>query len=260
VNIGEARVEVRERGVAEIIDLALRFTCAFGGRLYLRLFLAVAVPAWGLCWWALAQGVDVDLVWSLAVFLFVLVQVPFTVAASRLMFTEAPTMREVLTISAKALGRLIVTVIFGAILIAGGSLLILLAPVALARCLYVLEITLLEGTGVGASFARSARFVRGRMGHAIQIWIALFCVTVAFMATVQIMAWALTRDMLGLESLEHVWDLFDSPPALLGLFVSAPFVASTRFLAYIDGRTRREAWDIQVKFLKLGQGEQAKAA
>jgi hypothetical protein len=260
MNVGQARVEVRERGVAEVIDLALLFTCGFGGRLYLRLFLAVVLPAWAICWWALARGVDAEVVWAVAGFLFVLVQIPFTLAASRLMFTEAPSAREVLAASAKALVRSIVALISSLLLIAGGSMLVVLAPAAMARCLYVSEITLLEGTGVGASFARSARFIRGRMGHAIEIWLALGCVAFAFVAAIQIMAWALTRDMLGLESLERAWDLFDSPAALLGLFVSAPFVATTRFLAYIDGRTRREAWDVQVKFLKLGLDEQAKAA
>jgi hypothetical protein len=260
VNVGQARIEVRERGVAEVIDLALRFTCDFGGRLYLRLFAIVGLPAWALCWWALSRDLDVAAVWAIAAFLFVLVQIPFTIAASRLMFAEAPTVREVLSTSAKALGRSLLTLISAVLLIAAGSVVVVFALVAMARCLYVLEITLLEGTGVGASFARSSRFIRGRMGHAIEIWLALGCVGFAFVATVQLMAWALTRDMMGLDSLEHVWDLFDSPAALLGLFVSAPFVATTRFLAYIDGRTRREAWDVQVKFLKLGLDEQAKAA
>jgi hypothetical protein len=260
VNVGQARVEVRERGVAEVIDLALRFTCGFGGRLYLRLFLVVVLPAWGICWWALARDVSTETVWAIAGCLFVLVQVPFTLAASRLMFTETPSLREVLSASAKALVRSILTLIFSVLLLAGGAMLVVLAPVAMARCLYVSEITLLEGSGVRASFARSARFIRGRMGHAIEIWLALGCVAFAFVATVQIIAWSLTRDMLGLESIDHAWDLFDSPAALLGLFVSVPFVATTRFLAYIDGRTRREAWDVQVKFLKLGLDEQAKAA
>jgi hypothetical protein len=260
MNVGKARVEVRERGVAEIIDLALRFTCALGGWLYLRLFVLVALPAWGLCWWAMASEIEVGWVWTIAGALFVLVQIPFTVAASRLMFAEAPSLREVLSASAKGLFRSIVTAIAGGLLLAGASLIVVLIPAAMARCLYVSEITLLEGTGVGASFARSARFVKGRMGHAMQIAAALGCVTFAFVVTVQLLVWAVTRDMLGVESLEHIWDLLDSPAALLGFFVSVPFVASTRFLAYIDGRTRREAWDVQVRFLKLGLDEQARAA
>jgi hypothetical protein len=261
VNVGQARVEVRERGVAELIDLALRFTCAFGGRLYLRLFLVTALPAWGICWWALSgDDPDVASVWALALALFALVQVPFTIAASRLMFAEAPSLREVLAASWKALWRSIWTAVAGALLITAGALTIVFAPAALARCLYVSEITLLEGTGVSASFSRSARFIRSRIWHAMVVWAALAVIALAFTVTVEIVASALTHDVLGLDMLEHVWEAYDSPAALFGFFVSLPFVTSARFLAYIDGRTRREAWDVQVRFLKLGLDEQAKAA
>ena len=41
--------------------------------------------------------------------------------------------------------------------------------------------------------------------------------------------------------------------AIAGLFASLPLVATLRFLAYIDIRTRREGWDIQVRFLELGR-------
>jgi len=34
---------------------------------------------------------------------------------------------------------------------------------------------------------------------------------------------------------------------------SVPLVASLRFLAYIDNRTRREGWDIQVRFSELAR-------
>jgi hypothetical protein len=42
-----------------------------------------------------------------------------------------------------------------------------------------------------------------------------------------------------------------SPYALLGLFLSTPLVATARFLTYIDGRTRRDAWDVQVHFQSI---------
>jgi hypothetical protein len=45
--------------------------------------------------------------------------------------------------------------------------------------------------------------------------------------------------------------------ALAGFFASIPYVASTRFLGYVDRRTRREGWDIQVRFAALAQREGA---
>ena len=42
---------------------------------------------------------------------------------------------------------------------------------------------------------------------------------------------------------------------LLGLHLSIPLVATTRFLAYIDNRTRRDGWDIQVRFLAIRRAQ-----
>jgi hypothetical protein len=35
--------------------------------------------------------------------------------------------------------------------------------------------------------------------------------------------------------------------------LAVPFLATARFLAYIDGRTRREAWDVQLRFTELAK-------
>jgi hypothetical protein len=36
--------------------------------------------------------------------------------------------------------------------------------------------------------------------------------------------------------------------ALAGYFACVPYLATSRFLKYIDIRTRKEGWDIQLKF------------
>lgn len=36
--------------------------------------------------------------------------------------------------------------------------------------------------------------------------------------------------------------------ALLGWWLSVPFVATARFFVYLDIRTRSEGWDIQTRF------------
>ena len=47
------------------------------------------------------------------------------------------------------------------------------------------------------------------------------------------------------------------PPGLdsAGALLSAPFVAAAGFLAYIDMRTRKEGWDIQLRFMALAEAE-----
>ena len=39
--------------------------------------------------------------------------------------------------------------------------------------------------------------------------------------------------------------------ALLGFFLSVPVVSAARFLQYIDVRTRKEGWDIQLRFTAI---------
>jgi hypothetical protein len=46
-----------------------------------------------------------------------------------------------------------------------------------------------------------------------------------------------------------------TPYALAGLLLSAPLVATARFLQYIDARTRGDGWDIQVRFMAIAARE-----
>jgi hypothetical protein len=41
--------------------------------------------------------------------------------------------------------------------------------------------------------------------------------------------------------------------ALLGLFWVVPYLASAKFLLYIDQRTRKEGWDLQLKLMSFTQ-------
>ena len=48
--------------------------------------------------------------------------------------------------------------------------------------------------------------------------------------------------------------LFDeggSVAALLGLFLAVPYWTTVRFLSYIDLRTRRDGWDVQLRFMAI---------
>jgi hypothetical protein len=51
-----------------------------------------------------------------------------------------------------------------------------------------------------------------------------------------------------------------SAPALLGLFLAVPYWATARFLFYVDLRTRRDGWDVQVRFMSLASQAELEAA
>ena len=42
-----------------------------------------------------------------------------------------------------------------------------------------------------------------------------------------------------------------TPYALAGFFLTVPVIAAARFLAYTDLRTRKEGWDIQLRFMAI---------
>ena len=51
-----------------------------------------------------------------------------------------------------------------------------------------------------------------------------------------------------------------SASSLLGLFLAVPYWATARFLLYVDLRTRRDGWDVQVRFMALASQAEPEAA
>ena len=47
---------------------------------------------------------------------------------------------------------------------------------------------------------------------------------------------------------------------IFGFVISGPFVAVARLFEYVDARTRREGWDIQVRFNAIAQRERKNEA
>jgi len=255
MNVWEARVVVRERKLTEIVDLSLRFCLVLGGNLYVKLSLWLLLPAYGLCWWVLKSGLPNAGIWGcvLAVVLSPLLQLPFTVAAGRLMFSADVALAEVIRSSARLLFRICVVRLWSLLVLFGGSLLVILIPLAVARGLYLGEVVVLEGAGPLAAYRRTGRLTSRRVIQSFVVWLALVATSVAFIAVAEVLARSLGAEGLPIEGLSEVWGGLNAEAGIAGLFLSLPLVASLRFLAYIDNRTRREGWDIQVRFLELGR-------
>ncbi|HWZ87728.1 MAG TPA: hypothetical protein VNW92_02725 [Polyangiaceae bacterium] len=259
MNLGQTRIAVRERGTAEVLDLACRVPFALGGGLYAWLSALTVLPCVTLC----AAGLWLDIaggwVWAFAVLCFVFIQGPFTLAASRLMFSSQVTPREVLVQFLRSAWPYTVTQLFKGLLLAGSALLFIAAPIVWVRLLFLSEITLLEGTKLVPSYRRSVRLNRSRVGPAFATWLALLGVAAGFILCAHVLIEAVTADLLGLGSVASLWAHGPCTLSCVGLLCAAPFVATARYLAYIDGRTRREGWDVQVDFMRIA-GELAKAS
>jgi hypothetical protein len=253
MNVGSANVVLRPRSGRESFDLAVLFLIRVGGLPYLWFGVAVLVPALVACV-ALALWLDwreVSL-WLLAVPLGVWLQGLFTLATGQLMFSARLEPRSVLRsfvhrMPAYSLGLLTSRAL---VLLMAGTL--VLAPWAWSRVLFVPEMLLLEGLSVGAAMQRSSRLGKTRGGLTLALWMAG-----------AIGYFVLAGIELG-DSLVHFTLQVPAPPeseqvdlssvyALTGWFASLPLLATLRFFRYVDGRTRSDGWDAQVKLQRMAQ-------
>lgn len=253
MNLGSANVVLRPRSARESFDLALLFLIRVGGLPYLGFGVAVLAPALGVC---VGLGLWLDWldvhVWYLAVPLGVWLQGLFTIATGQLMFAARLEPRSVLRSFAQRLlpyswGLLVSRAL---VLLLASTL--VLAPWAWSRVMFVPEMLLLEGLSVGGAIQRSSRLGKTRGGLALALWMA------AAVAYFVLAGWELC------DSLIH-YILQVPPPAatealnltsvyvLAGWFASLPLLATLRFLRYVDGRTRSDGWDAQVKLQRMAQ-------
>lgn len=253
MNVGSANVVLRPRSARESFDLAVLFLIRVGGLPYLWLCLAVLVPALTACMslglWL--EWLEVHL-WLLAVPLGVWLQGLFTLASGQLMFSARLEPRSVLRSFVQRLPAYSVGLLTSRALVLMLAGTLVLAPWAWSRVLFVPEMLLLEGLSVGAAMQRSSRLGKTRGGLTLALWMAG---AVGY--------FVLAGAELG-ESLVHFTLQVPAPPeseqvtvasayALTGWFASLPLLATLRFFRYVDGRTRSDGWDAQVKLQRMAQ-------
>jgi hypothetical protein len=253
MKLDRARVVLRPRTGAEVFDLGMRWTIAVGGALYLRLSTIVLLPSLALCLLARhAWGWDWLSVWLLAVALSTVSQGVFTVAAGKLLLDPKPSTREVLWGFVRRLPVYLEALVITRIGLGLAGLVAVMLPWVWAWVAFVHEACLLEGAGPIAGIRRASRFVRGDGGSAMLMLLGLGCGLVTAVFVAEFIGTSLVGFVLQLGNVFDVlWIDGGSPWALLGFHVAIPYLASVRFLKYIDGRTRRDGWDIQLRFIAI---------
>jgi hypothetical protein len=258
MRLDRAAIVLRPRTIAEVVDLAFRLTFSLALPLYAKLSVLILLPIlagaltlhyvaeWG---WAA--------VWIFTILASILAQGVFTVAAGRLLFSEDLRMREVLGAYFRRLPSYFMALIFSQLLLAAAATFSLLValPFVWPSLVFVHEASLLEGAGPVAAMQRASRFVRGRAWTTFGLLLMLLGGQAGALLIGELLGQSLLDDVLQLgKPLGSLWD-GGSPFALFGLLVSVPFVATARFLQYIDTRTRADGWDIQVRFLSIASKE-----
>ncbi|MBL9027161.1 MAG: hypothetical protein JNL21_33510 [Myxococcales bacterium] len=258
MNLSESAVVLRPRSVSQTIDLSLRVVFSLGLGLYARLAALTLLPALGLLLLLrYAAGLDAWLVWLAALVLAVVLEGPFTIAASRLMFREQLTGRAALRAFGGRALSFVGASLYKSLLLALASIpffipLLVVGP----HAVFVPEASILERAGPTEAWARSKRLVMARSGGAMAALVSWLLIRVVCVLGAELLMQGIISDLfmlgapLGRLSSDGV-----TPYALAGLLLSTPLVATARFLQYIDARTRGDGWDIQVRFMAIAARE-----
>lgn len=253
MNVLQTKVALRERTLAEVFDLSFRFVIVRGGRRYLQLWLIACAPLLAACVWLRRTGADWGAVWSLAVGGFVIAQIPFTLSASRLLLADELRVKDMVKAWLPRIpGQLLMHAVALVLLVASAFIIVPL-PILAARFVYLPEISLLEGSGLIRAYERGTRLAKNRLAQAIETSFLLLAVWAAFVLGAEVTGSAVQVDLLSFPPPSDALSGGGSWFSLFGFFAAVPFIATARFLSYIDGRTRREAWDVQLRFTELAK-------
>jgi hypothetical protein len=259
MNLLEARVALRPRSMSDVIDLAGPF-CLANWRLFVPLclwvstvggalvFLCRALAGWP--WWA---------VWFVVAGYLLLASGAYTVAAGELLFCEPGKVRVARVLARFAGARFptyVVARVAQVIVLGFCAMITVPLPIFAARLFFTTEAVLLESGSALGSLARSGRLVLYRGVPCFGLALACLAAPVLF---------AIAADLLGNAVVDWIfqmgrptgslWSDGGSGYAVVGALLSSPFVASASFLGYVDQRTRKEGWDIQLRFMALADAD-----
>lgn len=266
MKLDAARIVLRPRSMAEILDLALRFCAAPAIKLYAKLGLLTLLPAWALtCAAAWVEHWEWPQVWALALALATPIQGVFTVAIGRMMFAEEVGVREVLGQYLRRLPAYLGMLFLSRLVIAVGGLafFFVIPPLWMwGRTTYAHEACLLEQAGPVDAISRASRMIQRNVFGAIGLLLLLSVAAGAFVfCSEALFNYGLLEFVLQVGMpFGSLFDQGGSAAALLGLFLAVPFWATARFISYVDLRTRRDGWDIQLRFMAIQAAAQAEQA
>lgn len=254
MNLSESAVVLRPRTVAEVFDLSLKVTFRLALAIYARIAAFTLLPVFVLLT-ALYYFAKVDAltIWTLALVFAIWLDAPFTIAASRLMFRDEPKTKETLSRFARRLWSYTGALLYKSFLLGLAALPLLIPLLAIGpRAIFVTEASVLEQASATEAYNRSKRLVQARSGDALGAFLAWLVARAAFVVGIEALCQGIVVDVFQLPTpFGRLSDTGFTPYALAGLLLSTPFVATARFLQYVDTRTRTDGWDIQVRFMAI---------
>lgn len=260
----DARIALRPRALDETLDLALAYCRSSLGD-FAKLFLTLTTIGGAL---VIAASIvfDLDLYGRCAVVILIspLLERVVTVFSGRHIFRNEPSIgRSALEVLRRLPLLVIVAIGVGAPLtpmlltgvedetwigVAGvfGSF----WPFLLASYAYFSEVALLEQLPVGRAARRTRVLGAHRFGRGLGLVIIGGLIRVLIAGATELTA----RFTLGfLLQFGNVGDAIGGWPAVLGYLLAGQYLSVARIFDYVDARTRREGWDIQVRFNAIAE-------
>jgi hypothetical protein len=244
-----ASLELRERSILDVLDLAVRFMSAHAKK-YAALAGLVVVPGLVVSWISIVALGPLS-AWGVALALGLAAQVPFTLLASRLVFEDEVPLRAVLADATGALGRTglarFIQVFFVAL---GASLFGFPAFWPATTLFFVPEVVILERASASETISRANQVGAQRRGETLLAVLLLLGLEIAFLYLAELAGRAVFVDFLQVTP-GWVSGLPGRPLAIAGYWLFVPYRATARFLLYVNVRTREEGWDVQTRFAAL---------
>lgn len=259
MNLGASRVVLRWRSITEVLDLACLVASSGFPRAMAWLSVAVLLPGYALAL-LLRHGFEWQWVWVwLAALTWAsIAQGAFTIAVGRWMFSDDLSVRAILRAFLARFPSFLAAWLARTLYIAAGALVIVGSFLGLYHTLALYETSLLERVGPGQALRRSTQFVNALGARSFGMMLLLMVAQLFGVAAAEFLGHGLVDDVLQLGTpFPSAFTTGGSPYALFGLFAVAPYLAIARFLFYIDGRTRNDGWDIQVRFMAIANREAA---
>lgn len=249
MNLRDARIVLRPRGVGDMLDLALRACLTVQRRLFLQLTALTLVPL-ALALTAAHRWLHVRwlTLYLVATVVAATLSGLYTIGAGQLLFSEAVPLGEVFRRWRRRLGALV-----GMLLVWRGLVMLPILTYLLAmQRPFVYEATLLEGASVGRANRRAGQLAARRPGHifGLGLLLALTPLLVALYGQLLVTS---TLHYVFMLSVPAAWSQGDTPFFMLGALFAMPYVACARLIGYIDARTRIEGWDVQLRFTAVLQ-------
>lgn len=271
MNLEELSVAVRERSLAELFDLALLL--ARRHAMPLALLAVIGIAPWAALDWLLLARTDPENPAALAWLVVLLVAqtpiatAPITAYLGEAMFSRGPTLRGALAATRRRLVPLLAFAAYrGAFIavpvllfsaLAGGTPGLLLLFLIMFYPLHASEVVLLERQPLRASLKRANQLMASWRSEAVG-QLVLGGLVIVIGTLVAVLAAVVLINLLFWDAIpnEDWWRWFHPGSTPLALLMPWPFIAwlaVVRFLSYIDLRTRREGWEIELDLRRAGR-------